>query len=178
MYIVRYFELNSTFHNLTSQIFNILCNQDSIQWLTQFVVYLHWPRTEAINSEYPWKLFSSPTEIRTRNSRMKIWRHNPLTIGPFIWWIQREVSHYPTLLQLERVIGIEPTSRPWKGHILTVVLYSQNLCGIGRIRTYSVINTTFTVWPASPTAAQSLKYLPNTYKFEILVHSYLVQYVK
>ena len=124
MYIVRYFELNSTFHNLTSQIFNILCNQDSIQWLTQFVVYLHWPRTEAINSEYPWKLFSSPTEIRTRNSRMKIWRHNPLTIGPFIWWIQREVSHYPTLLQLERVIGIEPTSRPWKGHILTVVLYS------------------------------------------------------
>lgn len=43
------------------------------------------------------------------------------------------------VLQLERVIGIEPTSRPWKGHILTVVLYSQNLCGIGRIRTYSAI---------------------------------------
>ena len=35
------------------------------------------------------------------------------------------ITIQPTLLQLERVIGIEPTSRPWKGHILTVVLYSQ-----------------------------------------------------
>ena len=38
-------------------------------WLTQFVVYLHWPRTEAINREYPRKWFISKnvdTEIRTQ----------------------------------------------------------------------------------------------------------------